>query len=297
MKNIVEQATNKLNIVGKLLDCTFGEGTTKTGQHYERANFTVRVTQKINGVEETSEIPISIFASQFTSQNKPHPGYKNIQDMKRWKTVQDVGETEATVVRMTSANVQENNFVSKSGQLINGWQIRTSFVNEATNNIADIASFNIDIFIMDMHDEIDRDGEPTGRLIVKGGIVQYGGTLDIVEFIVEGNDAVDYISRNWNINDTVNAGGRIRFTSQEVKRSASESSWGEELPETSTRMVRELIITRGSDEAFEEEFAYDPIEIKKAFNDRKARIEQLQVEAKKSAPAKTDSDGKKYNWE
>jgi len=297
MKNIVEQATNKLNIVGKLLDCTFGEGTTKTGQHYERANFTVRVTQKINGVEETSEIPISIFASQFTSQNKPHPGYKNIQDMKRWKTVQDVGETEATVVRMTSANVQENNFVSKSGQLINGWQIRTSFVNEATNNIADIASFNIDIFIMDMHDEVDREGEPTGRLIVKGGIVQYGGTLDIVEFIVEGNDAVDYISRNWNINDTVNAGGRIRFTSQEVKRSAAESSWGEELPETSTRMVRELIITRGSDEAFEEEFAYDPIEIKKAFNDRKARIEQLQVEAKKSAPAKTDSDGKKYNWE
>lgn len=296
-KNIMEQATNKLNIVGKLLDCTFGEGTTKTGQHYERANFTVRVNQKVNGVEETSEIPVSIFASQYTNQNKPHPGYKNIQDMKKWKSVQDVGEAEATVVRMTNAAVQENNFVSKSGQLINGWQIRTSFVNEASK-VAEIASFNVDIFIMDMHDEMDRDGEPTGRLVVKGGIVQYGGKLDVVEFIVEGNDAVDYISRNWNINDTVNAGGRIRFTSQEVKRSAAESSWGEELPETSTRMVRELIITRGSDEPFDEDFAYSRTDIQKAFNERKAMIEQLQIDAKKGASTTTKpTGGKKFDWE
>ena len=294
-KSIMDQATNKLNIVGKLLDCTFGEGTTKTGQHYERANFTVRVTQKVNGVTETSEIPVSIFASQFTSQNKPHPGYKNIQDMKRWKTVQDVGETEATVVRMTNASVQENNYVSKSGQLINGWQIRTSVVNEA--KVADVASFVTDIFIMDMHDEIDREGDTTGRLIVKGGIVQYGGTLDVVEFIVEGNDAVDYISRNWNINDTVNAGGRIRFTSQEVKNSAAESSWGEELPETSTRMVRELIITRGSDEAFDEEFAYSQTDIRKAFNERKAKIEQLQIDAKKGSQKSAEAPASKYSWE
>ena len=166
--------------------------------------------------------------------------------------------------------------------------------------MADIASFNVDIFIMDMHDEISRDDEPTGRLIVKGGIVQYGGKLDVVEFIVEGNDAVDYISRNWNINDTVNAGGRIRFTSQEVKSSAVESSWGEELPETSTRMVRELIITRGSDEAFEDEFAYDAAEIKKAFNERKAMIEQMQIDAKKGAQkttASADAPASKYSWE
>ena len=294
-KNIMEQATNKLNIIGKLLDCTFRSGTTGAGQPYESANFTVRVTQNVNGVEETSEIPVSIFASPYTSQNKPHPGYKNIQDMKKWKTVQDVGNTEATVVRMTSANLQENNFISKSGQLISGWQIRTPFVNEA-NKMADIASFNVDIFIMDMHDEVDNEGEPTGRLIVKGAIVQYGGKLDVLEFVVEGNDAVDYISRNWNINDTVNAGGRIRFTSKEVKRSGAESSWGEELPETSTRVVRELIITRGSEEAFDEEFAYDAVDIKKAFNERKARIEQLQIDAKKNVNTAKPAS-KKFDWE
>lgn len=295
MKNITEQATNKFNIVGKLLDITFRDGTTKTGSKYESANFTVRVTQTYNGQKETSEIPVSLFATQFTSSGKPHPGWKNIQDLKNMKTIQQVGEAEATKVRMTSASVRENNFMTKSGQLINGWQINTSFINEATSG-SEIASFNVDIFIMDMHDEVNHEGDPTGRLVVKGGIVQYGGKLDVVEFIVEASDAVDYISRNWNVNDTVNVGGRVRFTSKEEKRAASESSWGEELPETSTRTVRELIITRGSDEAFEEEFAYDPTDIKKAFNIRKAEIEQLQVAATSKSAAKASNAGK-YSWE
>ena len=193
--------------------------------------------------------------------------------------------------------LRENNFVSRSGQLVNGWQINTSFLNEGKT--ADIASFNMDIFIIDMHEEMDREGEPTGRLVIKGAVVQYQGKLDVIEFIVEGADAVNYISRNWEENQTVNIGGRIRFTSQEEKRSANESSWGEELPETSTRMVRELIITRGSDEPFDEDFAYDAAEIRKAFNERKARLEQLQVDAKKGTankPAATSSNSK-YSWE
>ena len=300
MKDLTNQATNKLNIVGKLLDATFREGMTKDNKPYESCNFTVRVTQQVNGVTETSEIPVSIFASKYTNAGSPHPGYKNIQDMKAMKTVQDYGEAEASTVRMTAANIRENNYVSRGGQLINGWQISTSFISEGGKN--EIASFNVDIYIMDMHPEYDKDEEETGRLIIKGAIVQYGEKLDVVEFIVEGADAVDYISRSWEINSTVNVGGRIRVTTKEENRSASESSWGEEIPDSSTQMVRELIITRGSEEPFEEEFAYDPDEIRKGFNIRKAQLEQMQVDAKtagkksttqKSAKATSED---KYNW-
>ena len=295
-KELKNQATNKLNIVGKLLDVTCAEGTMKNGGKYERANFTVRVTQTYDGVTETSEIPVTMFATPYTSRGTANPAWENLQNLKTMKTVQQVGEADATTVRMTSASLQENNFVSRSGQLVNTWQIRDSFIN--TGKGSDIASFNIDIFIMDMHDEMDREGEPTGRLVVKGAIVQYGEKLDVVEFIVEAPDKVNYIQRSWNINDTVNIGGRIRITSQEEKRPVGESSWGEELPETSTRMVRELIITRGSNEPFEEEFAYDATEIKRAFNERKARLEQLQIDAKKSAPSKAaPASASKYSWE
>lgn len=301
MRDLTYQATNKLTIVGKLLDATFREGETKTDHKpYISCNFTVRVTQPVNGVEETSEIPISIFASKFTNSGEPHPGYKNVLDLKNnMKTVQDYGEAEASMIRISGANVRENNYVARSGQLVNGWQINTSFLNEGGKT--QIASFNVDIYIMSMMPEYNQDEEETGRLIVRGGIVQYGGKLDIVEFIVESPDAVDHITRSWEVNKTVNVGGRIRVTSKEEKRAAAESSWGEELPETSTRMVRELIITRGSEEPFEEEFSYDPDEINKAYNVRKAQLEQMQIDAKntskKSNTSTATSSKPNYNWE
>jgi len=296
MKEITVQAQNKVNINGKLLDVTTGSGTLSDGRAYERANLTVRVQQSYGGRDEVSEIPVSMFASQFTTRGTPNPAYKSLQDLKTFKTAQDVGFDDADTVRLTGCSLRENAFVSKSGQLINGWQINTSFINKTT--MQDTATFVIDIFIMDMHDEVDRDGDSTGRLVIKGGIVQYGGKLDVVEFIVEGPEQVDYIQRNWNINDTVTAKGRVRVTSVEVKDSGKNSSWGEDIPDTTTRFIRELIIVSGDDEGKEEEFAYDPTDIKKAFNVRKANIEQLQMDAKKassSKPAQTNSS--KYSWE
>ena len=300
MKNITEQAQNRVNIVGKLLDVTFRTGTTRDGRDYEGANLTIRVTQTYGGREETSEIPVSMFASKYTLTNKLNPGYEQLQALKEMKTAQNSGLASAETVRLGMASIRENNFVSKNGQLINGWQLNTSYVNTGTN-INDVASFILDIFIMDMHPEEDRDGDSTGRLIVKGGLVQYNGNLDVLEFIVEDPNSVDYIERNWNVNDTVTIRGRIRMTVVEEKSSGSSSSWGEDIPDTTTKTVRELIITKGDDSGKEEEFAYDPTDIKRAFNARKAKIEQLQIDAKNHSDSKKESvapaASSKYSWE
>lgn len=300
MKSIQIQAGNKLNLAGKLMDVSFGEGKLSDGRHYERATVTIRVTQTFGGKTETSEIPIGLFATEFTSTGKPNPAMRSIQDLKKMNTAQNVGVDNAAQVRLTGASLQENNFVSRSGQLINGWQIRGSFINEA--RVSDVASFTTDIFIMDMHDEVDKEGDTTGRLIVKGGIVQYGGRLDVVEFVVEAPDTVEYISRNWEPNTTVTVKGRIRVTSQEEE--VASSGWGEDVPDTTTKYVRELIITTGDDQPKEEDFAYDPVEIKKAFNERKAAIEQMQINARSAAPKQgagsansADTSANKYSWE
>ena len=300
MKSIQNQATNKINLAGTLMDVTFGDGKLTDGRPYQRATVTVRVTQSYGGKTETSDIQRSMFATEFTSTGKPNPAWKSINELKLMKTAQNVGVDNASHVRCSGDSLQENNFVSRNGQLINGWQIRGSFINEA--KVADVASFVTDIFIMDMHDEVDREGDTTGRLIIKGGIVQYGGKLDVVEFIVEAPDTVEYISRNWEVNGTVTVKGRIRVLSQEEE--VQSSGWGEDVPDTTTRFVRELIITTGDDECKEEDFAYDPVEIKKAFNERKAAIEQLQINARATAPKQgagsagsAEATSKKYDWE
>lgn len=295
MKTLADQGTNKITIVGKLLDVAFASGKTKTGAPYERANLTVRVAQTYGGNDEVSEVPVSMFASQFTSKGTPNPAYQSLQDLRKMKTAQDHGIDGADTVRITGANIRENNFISKSGQLINGWQINTSFVNAGST--ADVASFIIDIFIMDMAPEFDRDGDETGRLLIKGAVVQYGEKVDVLNFIVENPDTVDYIHSHWNVNDTNTVKGRIRVTSKEEKHdAASSSSWGEDVPDTTTRMIRELIITKGDDEGKEEDFAYDPNEIRKGFNVRKAEIEQLQLDAKNKASKPAEDAASKYSW-
>ena len=298
-KSIGIQANNKLNLAGILMDVNPGSGTLADGRQYKRATVTIRVTQAYGGKVETSDIQVGMFATPNTSTGKPNPAWKSLVDLEQMRTAQNVGIDAASHVRLTGATLQENNFVSRTGQLINGWQIRGSFINEA--KVSDVASFVTDIFIMDMHDEIKND-EPTGRLVIKGGIVQYGGKLDVVEFIVEAPDTVEYISRNWEVNGTVTVKGRIRVLSREEEVQAS--GWGEDVPETTTRFVRELIITTGDDECKEEDFAYDPVEIKKAFNERKAAIEQMQINARATAPKQgagsanaEEASSKKYSWE
>ena len=298
MKSIGIQSKNQMNLVGKLLNVDFGEGKLSDGREYKRATVTIRVTQPVDGKEETSEIPVGFFATPYTSTGKQNPAYKSLLDLQNLKTAQNVGIDAADQVRITSGVLSENNFVSRNGNLITGWQIRGSFINAA--KLADIASFVTEIFIMDMHDEVDKNGEPTGRLVVRGGIVQYNSKLDVLDFIVEAPDKVEFVSRNWEPNTTITVKGRVRVTSHETESSSESSGWGEDIPDTTTTFVRELIITGGDDSAKDEEFSYDPAEIKKAFNQRKAAIEQMQIDA----PARTSKQGgsnqtsaKKYDWE
>ena len=298
MKDINVQAMNKMNLVGKLMNVDFGEGKMSDGRDYKRATVTIRVTQPVDGKEETSEIPVGFFASPYTSTGKPNPAYKSLVELADLKTAQNVGVDAADQVRITSATLSENNFVSRNGNLINGFQIRGSFINAA--KLTDAATFNTEIYIMDIHDETDREGDPTGRLVVRGGIVQYGGRLDVLDFIVEAPEKVEFVSRNWEANTTQRIVGRVRVTSHEVEASKESSGWGEDIPDTTTTFVRELIITGGDDTAKDEEFSYDPADIKKAFNVRKAMIEQMQIDARAKAPKQGSSghtDAKKYEWE
>lgn len=298
MRDITIESKNQVTMTGKLLEISFRSGKTKAGKPYESANATVRVEQEYQGVHEVSEIPVSIFASQYTNAGKLNPAYDNLQTLKECKTAQKNGLDSAATIRFTNGSLEENNFLTRSGNFITGWRIRPSLVS-ANSKIADTATFCCDIFIMDMREEMNREGEPTGRLIIKGGIVQYAGRLDVIEFVVENPDGVDYISSNYEPNQTMHVEGRIRYTTQEEKRQVSQSSgWGESIPQTSTRTVRELIITNDGGAPFDEEVAYDPVEIKKAFNERKARLEQEQMNQKaKQTATPAPSAAKQYDWE
>ena len=78
MKSINIQAINKINLAGKLMDVTFGDGKLADGRPYQRATVTVRVTQTYGGREETSDVQVGMFATEYTSTGKPNPAWKSL---------------------------------------------------------------------------------------------------------------------------------------------------------------------------------------------------------------------------
>lgn len=283
-REITKQAENKVNIVGKLIEATFGSGN-KDGKEYQRVSYKVRVNQSYEGHDEHSDIVVSNFAYPFTSTGKKNSMYDNIESMKSFLTAQNVGIDAADTVCITNGELEENAYVDRTGTLKSSRTIRSSFCSRAREETNDIAAFRVELFIMNMTDEVDSEGVETGRLLIKGGLVRYGGKLDVLDFIVEDPSKVDFIRRNYEVNQTGNFVGRIRDTVKTIEGAATAtSSWGETLPEAgSSAVVHELIITGGADEAYDDEFAYDATDIRKAFNVRKARLEQKLEDSKKPA--------------
>lgn len=277
MKNV----KNSVTIAGKLLDVKFGAGKTSTGKDYERATATVRAVNNFGGHEEVNEIPVSFFATRLTNNGTPNNGFKTIQELKNYKTVENYGLAEADTIAFTGAQLQENIYKAQSGTVyVNNWQIRGSFIGKSNQ---EMASFETEIVIMDMSDEL-RDDEPTGRYIITGGILEYGPTLHVLKYVVEDPDKIEYIQRNWNINDTVIVKGSIRRTVIEREAAKSDDGWGDDMPTIARPIiVNELIIRGGSQSGMDEDYSFDVAEVKKLNAVRKSKIEQLRMEA---APAK-----------
>ena len=138
-------------------------------------------------------------------------------------------------------------------------------------------------------DELNRNGEPTGRLCVKTIIPKYGGKVDLVPMFVVNEKAINAISNYWNAGDTMRAVGKLDFSST-TETIKEEVDFGEPIEKTRTISVSDLIITGGSNTPLDGEMAYDYDEIKTACDERLARLEELKNKASepKKAPAQND---------
>ena len=130
-----------------------------------------------------------------------------------------------------------------------------------------------------MKDELDKDGEETGRLIIKFLVVGYLGKVDMIELIAEKPEAVNHIKNNWEKGDTVTLAGIVNMT-YEVKTWMEEQGFGAPIERRKTVSKKELIITSGSPSGLDEDYSYDNDAIKIALEERAGRIEKLKNDAK-----------------
>ena len=214
-----------------------------------------------------------------------NPNYNRILGYKDTFTSLAAAEKPENASRITvAANIGENMWVdAQTKELRTNFRISSNFINKARETDEEKASFELSGVVGKITPEFDKDGNETGRIVVKFIIVQFGGKTDIIDLIAA-DTAKAHIETNWSEGDTVKAVGVINMKQKTVTWTESQG-FGEPVKRTRTESSRELIITGGSAGGLEDMFSYDADDIKAALNERQKRIEELKNGANKPAPA------------
>ena len=275
---MLKQADNIVKIEGILSEIDIKPGTfKKDGKDMDSigGQIIVKVTQKISGKEKELMIPVHLFASKITNKGTPNPAYNSI------KTVADEfvsiaacgNEEQADRVRITKANIRMNEYYGQDGRLISFPRINASFVSRIRKEeCKSEATFSTQFAVATKSEEMNHQGEPTGRYIITALLPQYGGKVDVIPFVAESEGVINAISTYWEVGDTVKANGRLDFSST-TEVTYEEVDFGEPIEKIRTINKSDLIITGGSQEPLEGEFAFAKEDLDAALADRKLRLE------------------------
>ena len=292
---MLQEKTNLIEVVGILSEVDLREGT-KDGKDYIAGTITIKTTEKIGDQETEVEIPFNVYASKMTKKGVINPSYESIVGVRDGMTsIAACGNPDqATYVRVyqEKGGIRENSFWGQNGKLVETSRPNSGFFN-AVNRSKDenTARFETVIFVLAMNEEIDKEGVPTGRLKIKGAVPGYGGSINVIEYIVENQKAVEHIQTFWNKGDTVKVYGKFNYTTV-VETKEEEVGFGETVKKKVSHSKRELIITAGSPNAYDSDEAFDNGEIVTALN---ARKEALNAK-KESAPAPAKPNTTDYGF-
>lgn len=287
---MIKEAENKVTIEGLLseVDLSYGSFIKKTtGEKVNSIGGTIKVqvNQNIDGKPVMLEVPVHMFASETTNKGTKNPAYQNIEKIKNEMTsIAAAGGTQgADAIRIVGAKIVMNEFPNRMGEISSYPRINASFVNKIRQDeMKPEATFSITFVVGKKTPEVDREGVETGRYKITGVVPQFGGKVDVVEFITANPKVIEAINQYWSENDTVSAIGRLNFSSR-TETVLKEVDFGEPQETVRTFSVSELVITGGSAAPLEEGQAYDIEEIKEALAERKARLEKAKEEAANSS--------------
>lgn len=236
----------------------------------------VRVNQKINGEDTELEIPVHLFASQYTNAGAANPAYESIERiMKEYVSIAASDIDHADRVRITRGALQMNEYYGQNSNLVSFPRVTASFVSKIKKDeCRPEASFIVVFMVGSKGYELDKDGVETNKYKIVGMVPQYGGKVDVVPFVAINKGVIDAVSNYWNEGDTVKAAGRLNFTSK-TETHTTEVDFGEPVEETRTVSVSELILTSGSSTPLEGEFALNADDVTAALAARKAKLAEL----------------------
>ena len=262
----MRQAINNVNVEGILNEVDLNVKVDSSNREYVSGKVILLVDQMCCGKPDRNEVAVNVFAYKLTKAGKNNPAFESAcQLLQNGVSVAACGdEASADRYRVTGCNLSTNEFTAQDGRHVVYPTIRASFFNKVTKDFNPTATFEQEIVIGSINDEIVND-DPTGRLLVQGIIVGYNDRVDSITYVVEDENAVNHIRNYWSADSTVKVWGKVRSTVSTVTRSSSEEvGFGEAPTRTYQKTTREFVITSGSPQAYDDDLAFNINEVRAA---------------------------------
>lgn len=263
-----------------------------------RGELKIRVEQPIYSADEDPvvlEIPVSVFQPEKKKDGTPNKIYLSLMEViDKIQSIASVGIEKATWVSISNARLEMNEYY-KADALVSFPRITASFINIITPNkdTKMVAKFSIaPMYVQSITEEV-KDDEPTGRLIVKGIVIKYDESADVMDFVVANDKAIAFIQDKWEPGSTVDTMGVLNFSTTTETKEIEGAGFGDEtMYTTRTKKVSELVLRAGWDPK-DGDFEFTDAEIMHGGELRKERLAKLKSQADAKANTASSSNTSK----
>lgn len=274
-ENNQKKYINNIIIKGILAEKNLEIKTTKTGKEYITGTIVVKTGEnslhklKVNTYKLKKDGTVN---SMFTGL---------VTAMETHKSIATHGD-EADAVEV-KAKLDIEDYKGRDGQMV-------KYVSRVVNSCSRIdkatlepeAKGTVHIIIDRALMEVNKEGEETGRAIVKGYCKQFTGAVFPVDFVIENPKGVERIMQS-DIEKSVVIQSSIRLDYSVIKTTrVTEYDFGEDQVETFEKTVNEIIIT--GLKIAEEKLQISLEEFNKALTERQIMLDEKMNEVKETAP-------------
>ena len=293
---MLRESLNNVYIKGRLKSIRMQEDMNRNNKPVARGTVMIEVNQKVGGKEEIESIPVQFYVGRFKDDGSPNKGYDSIAKIQNMKRISTDG-ADADHISLNLGRLSEWAGYDASGTPFSRLTVNNIFYNMGNPSEPDAAVFQLEFFVRSIEEELV-GGEPSGRLMIKGLTVRYGGNVDMLTLYVESPKGVEFVSDNWSVGDTVIAEGKIRRTPKvsPVAAASDDDGFSDDDDDGASshfastgNYVYELIITKAN-RPEDESRAYDEDEMRVGMTERMNRIEA----SRKSTPAAPKA--RQRNW-
>lgn len=283
----LNQGLNRVEIVGTLKEKNLEIKKKEDGSEYITGKLTIKS-------EETNEIEVSLFANKLTNEGKESSlfkGYKTILDEYVSSDEIATQELEGVVADRVQVDgeIGVNDYFGKDG-LKSFSQVKGKFIKRVKPEIEDKSSFDVEMYIQSIKPEKNKEQVETGRFVVQGILPIYNEKVIPIEFVVTDEDGVaDFVESNFEKGQTVNFWGKV--VSAVTITSKKKKGFGKDNENINSSTKRELLITGGDEDAYEEDKAFDSALIKKALGERQIYLNELEQKSKEKGNKKESKKG------